>query len=251
MNPRPIAVVSALGVGAALFFAGVHRHGGTLVPAVGLPAAAQTPSPATVQVKSLPNTERDDEDLWHHYEITVPSTNPPLDMHVAFLVDGKGEETVAMRPDTWPQPQPFKYRLNHDDDSRVKDILEAQGLPVKENLITYTCAFEAGNGISFNKTIRFRHEMGGPQMGGPQEWLGNNETVSAPAGQKIILQNDVVSDRSFKGGLDKIITPEQQMEPKYAPKTPPGMVHHLVVYVMFTPHHGAAVTEGRTISRNL
>ncbi len=247
MNPRPVAVVCALGVGAALFFAGAHRHGGTLVPAVGLPAAAQTPTLAAIQVKAMLSIGESDQDLWHHYEITVPSTNPPLDMHVAFLVDGEGEETIAMRPDAWPQSQPFKYRLDHDDDSRVKAILEAQGLPVKKNLVTYTCAFESDSGgLSFNKTVRFRHEMGGPQ-----EALGNNETVSASVGQKIILQNDVVADQSFTGDLDKIITPEQQMEPEYAPKTLPGMVHHLVVYVLFTPHRGAAVTERRTIGRSI
>ncbi len=160
MNPHQIAVVSALGVGTALLFAGAQRHGGTLVPAVGLPAAAQAPSLAVIQVKAMPSIGQSDQDLWHHYEIAVPSANPPLDMHVAFLVDGKGEETVAMRPDAWPQSQPLKYRMDHDDDNRVKAILEAQGLPVKKNLVTYTCAFESDSGgLSFNKTVRFRHEQ--------------------------------------------------------------------------------------------
>lgn len=95
MNPRPAAVVCALGVGTALFFAGAHRHGGALVPAVGLPAAAQAPSLTAVHVKLLPNGGQSDEDLWHHYEVTAPSTNPPLDMHIAFLVDGHGEEPLT------------------------------------------------------------------------------------------------------------------------------------------------------------
>lgn len=151
-----------------------------------------------------------------------------------------------MSPLARSQPLPFKYRMDHDDDSRVKGILKAQGLPVKKNLVTYTCAFEAGNGISFNKTIRFRRETGGPQ-----EALGNNETVSGTVGQKIILQNDVVADRSFTGALDRVMTLEQQMQPEYAPKTPPGMVHHLVVYIQFKPHHGAIVTERRSISRSI
>jgi hypothetical protein len=245
MNTRTITAFLVLGMAAALFFTYFRPSHRSLASVIGSPAAAQAPDANVISVKSVPNMSTTD-DLWQHFEVTVPPTNPPLDMHITFLVDGHGEETVDMSPTARSQPLPFKYRMDHDDDSRVKDILEAQGLPVKKNLVTYTCAFEAGNGISFSKTIRFRHEMGGPQ-----EELGSNETVSASVGQKIILQNDVVADQGFTGDLSKIMTTEQQLQPEYAPKTLPGMVHHLVVYVLFTPHRGAAVTERRSISRSI
>lgn len=245
MNTRVITAFLVLGMAAALFFTYVRPSHRLLAPVIGSPAAAQTSSLAIVQVKSLPNSGQNDGDLWHHYEITVPVTGPPLDMHIAFLVDGKTEDTVFRNP-RWPQPVPFKYRLDHDDDSRVKDILKAQGLPVKQDLVTYKFATEAGNEISFSQTIQFK---GG--LGGPQEWLAHNDTLGAAVGEKIILEDTITAGRDFKEDFGKIRDSDLRMLPEYAPKTPPGMVHHLVVYMLFKPHAGAAGTVHQTNTQKL
>ena len=247
MNTRYITTIFlVLGMVVALFLTHSHLSRPSPIPFVGSPAAAQTPNMQSIRVEQSPSTGGTD-DLWHRFEITLPKTSTPLDMHVAFLVDGHGEETVDMSPTARSQPLPFKYRLDYDDDNRVKAILEAQGLPVKKNLVTYTCAFESDSGgLTFSKTVRFRHAMGGQQ-----EQFGNNATISGPVGQKIILQNEFIADEDFSGSFDKIMTAEQQSQPEYASKTPPGLVHHLVVYIQFKPHHGAVVTEHRSIGRSI
>jgi len=252
MNPRRIVIIiviiAALGVGAALFSAGVHHLGGghSASPTIGIPAAAQTPAPTAIEIKSMPSIVGNDDDPWHRFEITVPPSNPPLDMHVAFLVDGKGEEVIDEEPHAWPQPILFKYRLDSDDDSRVKDILEAQGLPVKKNLVTYKFAAGTNGQAGFNKTIRFQHGPG-----------GNGESTSGPdnrdyaIGKKIVLDSRIISDSTFRGNFEKGLTYDQWTQPGYAPKTPPGLVHHLSVYVMFTPHQGPPVTGHQSIAREL
>jgi len=246
MDKGRIAVFLALGVGIMLFLARTHAPGYSFAP-VGVPAAAQTPAPALIQIKSVPSIGDSDLDPWHHFEITVPPSNPPLDMHVAFLVDGKGEETIDEEPSAWPQPIPFKYRLDSDDDSRVKDILETQGLPVKKNLVTYKFAAGSDNGwTGFNKTIRFQHEPGGNG-----ETTGTSSFMSAAIGKKIVLDSRIISDSTFRGNFEKGSTFSQWTNPEYAPKTPQGLVHHLSVYVMFTPHQGPPVTGHQSIAREL
>lgn len=252
MNTRTITVFLVLGMAAALFFTYAHPSHRMIAPVIGTPAAAQTPGADLVVVKSVPNTVTTADDLWRHYEITVPQTNPPLDMHVAFLVDGKGEETVFEQPQAWPQRMPFQYRLDNDDDSRVKAILEAQGLPVKKNLVTYH--FAAGTHgyvgfdrtIGFHKTIRFQHEPGGNG-----ESAGDSGDMNNAIGQKVVLYSSIVSDTTFKGNFEKGLTFGQWTQPGYAPKFPPGLVHHLSVYVMFQPHQGPPVKGNMSISRDL
>ena len=246
MNTRVITAFLVLGMVAALFFTHVRPSHRLLAPVISSLAAAQTPSLATVQIKSIPNTSDNENASWQHFEISIPKTNPPLDMHTAFLVDGHGEEIVDEQPQAWPQPVSFKYRLDSDDDTRVKDILEAQGLPIKKNLVTYKFAAGTNGYTGFNKTIRFQHGLG-----------GNGESTSGPdnrdytIGKEIVLDNRIISDSAFKGNFEKGLTYDQWTQPEYAPKTLPGLVHHLSVYVMFTPHQGSAVTGHQSIAREL
>ena len=234
MNTRTITAFLVLGMAAALFFTYAHPSHRLLAPVIGSPVAAQTPASSHIFVKYLPNPDTGNENPWHRYEITLPVTSPPLDMHTVFLVDGKGEETVSQSTTPWSQPLPFRYRLDSSDDSRVKDILEAQGFAVKKNLVTYAFAAGAYGTISYNTTLRFHTEPGGQQEGSVP-----SDAMPAAIGEKIVLENRILSDRGFKGDFDKVFSLSQQLDPKFAPKTPPGMVHHLVVYLMFQPHKGS------------
>jgi hypothetical protein len=242
MNIRYITIFLVLGMTAALFLTHSHLLRLSPLPIAGSPAAAQTPAPTTIQIEALPKTGDNAFDPWQHFAITVPLTNPPLDMHTVFLVDGKGTEIVDEEPHAWSQPILFKYRLDSDDDSRVKAILAAQGLPVKENLITYHFAAGTNGWSAFDKTIRFLHGPGGngESTGGPIE-------MSAKVGGKIILYSALISDKQFKGSLGG----SAWMKPEYAPKTPPGMVHHLCVYILFQLHQGPPVKGRDFISRDL
>ncbi len=246
MNRLRIGVSATIGGGAALLFVGVHTRGPSLLPVVGDRAAAQTPSKTTIIVKPLPHTKEYEEDPWHRFEITVPPTIPPLDMHVAFLVDGKGQDNVTMEPHSWDQPLPFKYRLDSDGDGRVKDILEAQGFPVKRNLVTYRFASGSYGWVGFSKTIRFQHSPGGALES--SSGTSSDGKVTAMVGQKIFLENRLLSDTDFQGNLSSLRTPEEYDQPEYAPKTAPGLVHHLSVYLMFMPHQGPPVKVSRTYS---
>lgn len=246
MNQRYIAGFLVLGAGAALLFARKHSPGPSFAPMAISPAAAQTPNVQSIRVEQSPSTGGTD-DPWHRFEITLPKTSTPLDMHVAFLVDGKGEEVVSEQPQAWSQPLPFKFRLDSDDDSRVKTILEAQGLPVKKNLVTYHFAAGTQGWVGFDKTIRFQHEPGGTGESTGYEAGNTNNAI----GQKIILYSSIISDSSFKGNFEKGLTYDQWIQPGYAPKFPAGMVHHLSVYVMFQPHQGPPVKGNKSMSRDL
>lgn len=247
MVPRNAVLIAAAGAAAALWIVGCRASGPSPlpVPIVGSRAAAQTPQVTGIVVKTMPSAG-DTDDPWHRFEFTVPPSNPPLDMHVAFLVDGKGAETITEQPQAWSHPIQFKYRLNSEDDSRVKAILQAQGLPVKENLITYHFAAGASGWTGYDRTIHFRHGLDAAA-----ESTGMNESMPAQVGQKIVLESSLITDSAYKCDLNKDFIFNRWTQPKFAPKTPPGMVHHLAVYLQFTPHHGPPVKGHTGISQNI
>lgn len=247
MVPRNAVLIAATGAAAVLWLVSFHASGSSPlpVPVVGSRAAAQDPAVTGIIVTTMPSIG-DNADLWQRFEITVPANNPPLDMHTVFLVDGKGTKTISEQPKEWPQPIPFKYCLSLDDDFRVKAILRAQGLPIKENLVTYHFVAEAYGSIGYYRTIHFRHGFSGPE-----ESIGPNEVIHAQVGQKIVLENRLITDSAYKGDLDKNFSFNQWTQPEFAPITSPGMVHHLVVYLLFTPHHGPAVKGHRSITQNI
>lgn len=247
MNSRYITLFLAAGMAVAFFLTQSHSHRSPLPLAVSSAAAqtpsVQTPSPQLIAVKKISRIGEDD--LWNQYQIMVPKTVPPLDMHTVLLIDGKGIDVSEQKPDAWMQPVPFKYRLDTDDDDRVKDILIAQSLPVKKNLVTYRFAVAGDFGSSsITQTLQFQH--GGP---GEQTSLRGNETMTGAVGQKIVLENEMLADSAYRGSLDTLFTLDQQNQPEFVPKTPRGLIHHFVVYVLFQPHSGPPVKENKTYTK--
>lgn len=246
MNTRSVTGFLVLGMAAALFLTHAHSPRHLPMPVAGSPVTAQTSAPQSILIQQTPSVGSSNDDSWHRYQITVAQSRVPLDLHMVFLVDGKGTEIVLEQPQAWPQPMPFQYRLDSDDDRRVKTILEAQGLPVKENLITYHFAAGTNGWVGFDKTIRFQHGLGGNGISsvGPS-------SQSSTIGQKVVLFSSEICDTSFKGPFEQGQTYDPLTQPEYAPKTPPGMVHHLSVYILFQPHQGPPVKATTTISRDL
>lgn len=229
MNLRPLAVAVAIGAAACFLFIGLHGRGRRPVPALNYPAAAQA-AESVIQLKALPRTLASD-DGWNHFEITVPPSDPPLDMHVAFLVDGKGTDYITAQSPPWTQPALLKLRLDNDDDKRVKTILKAQGLPVNERLVTYHFAYQSSGGAAVDKTLKFLHSSAGP---GGIEAAGQ---ASARVGDKIMLYQAVVYDDSAIHS--PLYRPSEDWHSDaLAAKYPPGFLHRLTIYLQFQRHQG-------------
>lgn len=225
MDTRRFAISLVVGAASALAFVGVHPRGHSHLPVLGERAAAQTLETASIGIRSLPDTGSSDP--WHRFELTIPPSTPPLDMHVAFLVDGKGSEAIFEESHAWPQTLPFKYRLSSDD-SGMNDISDLQGPKHKKVLITYSADVGDYGTVSDSETIRFRHGSNGPRS------IYNYVAGAGVAiGARTVLDDRMLSDKYFTGSFGG---PFRRLGS--VPKTPPGTLHNVVVYVQFLPHQG-------------
>lgn len=209
-------------------------------------AVAQSPADNQIRIEPISNTDPDkDFDGWRRFQVTLPPHSPMLDMHMAFLTDNTGYESVMSRSSPWPQSFPIRYRLDTDDDSRVKIILEAQGLPTKNNVITYHFAMNCpGGGGGTYPTVTYENRESATQIE-----FGSHPTVNI--GQKDVLEDGVKADSSLHslpdisklGSIKRIASLDA---------LPPGKAHRFTVYVMFTPHQGPLRSElrGKDITRD-
>ncbi len=239
MNTRDIAVVSACAAGAGLLlFSQAGRHRTLPRLTVGTPAEAQAPADALVHVQEVPDMDATPEHLWHRYQITVPPQSPPLEMHLTFFLDRKGYDFIYQRRDAWPQTIPLAYRLDKDEDARVKTILEAQGLPIRKRAVTYHIEAATDSGtIAIDQTLTFRH---GPA--GAVEEIGPS---SAPAavGREVLLEDELLSEADVPGD-----PPDWQRAGYFAGHP---LQHRLTVSVTFKPYHGPPVREQKTYARQI
>ncbi len=197
-----------------------------------------------IHLKPLPDLDNGYDHDWRHFAVTVPPTSPPLDMHVVWLIDGKGADMRYEQPKPWDQPIPLKFRLDRDDDSRVKTILKAQGLPVKEQVVTYRFGVgTVGGSTEINQILKFAHGIG----------LGGSviTTIYSPAavGDKMMLSDEVIRDSKFAGDSRDFQDHWQQLG--YLAKFAPGQVHSMTVYVQFRPHKGPVPPCFRISARNV
>lgn len=227
-----LAAVAVVGLSVAV---GRHRSPAPVASFPAAPmgaAAAQAPADDQVHIAPLSDTGVGGADAgWRRFQVTLPRHSPLVDLHTALLIDNKGSEQVQERTSPWPQSFVIKFKLDTDDDYRVKTILKAQGLATKENLVT--CHFQAASldsAVGFYETVKFQHQSygvgeeagGSPQQGG--------------IGEKMVLMDKTMGDSSLHSlsvaGLGSI---------KRIPALdalPPGKAHRFTVYVMLTPHHG-------------
>ena len=241
MNKRQFAALAALALGAVLLFVGIHQRGHSLLPTVGTPATAQAPDDTDIVAKAVPSAPGVVED-WHRYEFTVPPTSPPLDMHVVFFIDGKGDDTCYETNTAWKNPVTLRYQLSDDDDTRVKTILKAQGFPVNDQLVTYHY-FEdtSSGGEGFDQTLKFSHGPGGD--GESTTYLTPGGPINkAIAGQKIMLSDAIISDSNFHQA-NKFLNGTGRIS-----RFPINQVHRMTLYVQFQQHKGTLPPGHQMIS---
>ena len=163
------------------------------------------------------------------FNITLPSSriNTVTD-RFWLTIDGSTQEFGGdfYTPEFYPK-MPLRYigSVSSDLDGQVKDILKAQGLPVKENVTTYQimCGVNSPNSISVSKSLSFRHV---------------SNLISYPPlpfhavykiGDKITLFEAVALDSSAttSGILGKSVEKQNQ--------APHDLLHRITLQVQFVP----------------
>lgn len=234
--------VAAAAVGAAggclLLASCTGPHSSQPNTIIGTLVAAQAPTDALVHVREVADADLTSEHNWHRYQITVPVTSPPLDMHVLFFLDNKGEDIVYQRPDAWPQATPLAYRLDADDDSLVKTVFKDQGLPINQRVVTYHIESVADfYSISSHQVLKFRHgSVGATEMTG-------SSNLPAPVGKEVVLEDELLSEDTYHG------PPGDWQQAGYVASHP--LRHRLTVSVVFRPHHGPAAKGHGTITQDI
>ena len=95
-------------------------------------------------------------------EITLPPDKAKTLTDQLFLViDGKSEGFGGdfYLSEMASKPVHYTASVGNDLDDQVKDILKAQGVPVKLNVTTYriACGVNVPNNISMSRSLTFRH----------------------------------------------------------------------------------------------
>ena len=96
-------------------------------------------------------------------DITLPAAAAKtLTDQVYLVIDGNSEGFGGglYFPDAALKPLHYTASVSNDLDGQVKDILKAQGVPVKDNVTTYhiICGVNIPNSVSVSKSLSFRHE---------------------------------------------------------------------------------------------
>lgn len=156
---------------------------------------------------------------------------------MGLLIDNAGTGQLQQETSALPQSFPVKFKINSDDDYRIKAILKAQGLPTKDNIVTYHFDAETpGGGLGFYNTVTFQHG----QIGFTEATVGSIPQMDI--GEKIVLLDEIQGDSSLHSlsapGLGSI------KRIAFLDALPPGKAHRFTVYVMFTHHHGPLRSEG-------
>lgn len=188
-------------------------------------------APASTGLISVRPVATPAEAGWSEYDVVLPSGK--WECRTSVLVDGRGGYASIAPVAGGPQPSRLRFRLGTDLDSDVKAILKAQGLPVKENVMTYKAEFGlGGSGMSFSRSVTFAR--GAP--GGTLSRVGPTQTEFQP-GDRITLLDTVYADEqfpipSYPGPLD------YPNDSTFAAHFPPNRVHRITGQVLFVPAHG-------------
>ena len=123
------------------------------------------------------------------------------------------------------KPLHYKANVNDDLDGQVKDILKAQGLPVKADITTYhiTYAVNVPSEYSISHSLHFRTESGA---------LGYTQfptRMTYKVGEKIPIFEAVAVDASVatSGILGKSAERQNQL--------PHDLLHRITIQVQFVP----------------
>ena len=165
----------------------------SVTPGAMLPsAAAQNPS-KDIQFEKISDAYSGELGHWEHYKVSnIPDGD---DCQLGVFVDGHGYVTTTHNRD-FKGVAYVRYRFDNDDDSRVKTILKAQGLPIKPGIVTYTVDTDisrdpgSGGSISLKRDLRFVHGATGVSC---VDWNGSAATTKdgwRPLQELLIVDTD-------------------------------------------------------------
>ena len=167
-------------------------------------------------------------------DITLPKAAAnALTDQVYLVIDGNSEGFGGgfYFPDAALKPLHYTASVSNDLDNQVKDILKAQGVPVKDNVTTYhiICGINIPNSVSVSKSLTFRHESN--VIGYTQYPTHTNYKI----GDKIPLFEAVALDSSVEtsGILGKSAEKQNQL--------PHDLLHRITIQVQFVPKTPSAL----------
>ncbi len=156
-----------------------------------------------------------------------PEVAKTVQDQVWVVVDGTAEGAGGYdfaREDA-AKPLHYKANVNDDLDGQVKDILKAQGLPVKADITTYriTYAVNVPSEYSISHSLHFRTESGA---------LGYTQfptRMTYKVGERIPIFEAVAVDASvvISGILGKSAEKQNQL--------PHDLLHRITIQVQFVP----------------
>ncbi len=150
---------------------------------------------------------------------------------VWLVIDGKSEGFGGgdYFPDDAAKPLHISANVSNDLDGQVKDILKAQGLPVKPGIITFHLSYGINRpvAVSVSRTLHFRH--------------GSDSLLYAPlpgtatykAGDKITLIDAVMLDSSIT--MQEALGPHNDIFSGRFAHKPNDLLHRITIQVQFVP----------------
>jgi hypothetical protein len=163
------------------------------------------------------------------WDVTLPGeTAPHLIDQVWLVVDGKPRGLGGGdRLDTG-RPLRVSAAFSDERDGEVKDILSAQGLPVRRNVTVYQITYGVDRPVAVRSplTLRFRHATNVTTYT-PLEF-------SAPykVGDKITLLDAVMLDSSVR--MSDVQTSSDLFSPRYK-RLSDDLVHRVTLQIQFLP----------------
>lgn len=175
-------------------------------------------------------------------DITLPPSGMKTVVDRMYLViDGKSEDLVGYDSlNALPQTKPIHYlaSASSDTDSQIKDVLTAQGLPIKPDVTTYHVAagisLPTSNGSDFpavetlSRTLHFTRASGSAV----DVDVSAHKTLYK-VGDKIPIFDEVVLDSDIT--LKDALGPDNIVSSGKFLALPPGQMHWITIQVQFVP----------------
>lgn len=147
-----------------------------------------------------------------------------------LVVDGHSEGLVGgdIPPADVNKPLSLYANISDNLDGAIKDILRAQGFPVKEGVTVYriTYGVDRPDEGTLPQTLRFRHAA--------NNLMFNNAflpaTVDCRIGDRVTIFDAVMLDSDMKPAQ---IFNSESLKHKFPPGLPTDLVHHVQIQVQF------------------
>lgn len=165
-------------------------------------AARSASSSQHILIKAVADTGNPD---WTTLEITMPSGAGPLRLEQEIIVDEVNQRGACFTPITGDgTPRRYQFRIGDDFDRRTKEILKAQGLPVKAQNTTFNIDTRSPWGGTLDvRTLRFATSRGSGIV------LGYPRYRAYKLGEPIVLYDTTFYDSSMKTYPQSLYDPRE------------------------------------------